>query len=783
MDGKANFFNKSITKMIRIKQIFFPSLFVLIFFFSCRDDMQFDKYERPEWLAGKIYTQILEQPELSTFAKCMKIAGYDTIVNVSGSYTVFAPSNQAFDSWFAQNSNYNSVENIPVDEVTRLVKYHILQNPWTKAQLRSLDVHGWIDTLDVNNDKPKGYKRETLLREPNRKFGWTQLPGGRTQLLDTLSATHHRRVITDSRKYAPIFYQEYFDIYELLPDDYEFYFNRPFEGGKNLYFANGKLVGDGIFAENGFIYMIDQVVEPLRSAYRIMENESGSDNYSHFLELINNFPEFDYNEVRTFDQEGAEQGLQVDSLFDLSFPELTFNVTSEKTTPPKGTYGLPQNVTIRYHHGLLAPTNSAFENLINDYVKIPGGWGTLDGAPEHIRRIIANTHMSTNSIYPSEFERGFYNGEIDIVRLNQDNIVKKEYGSNSSFIGLDKAIVPRAFSSVTGPVYLRQGFSKIMYAIEEADLLPLLKRENKNYSFFVESDMNTSQDSSLIYNQIDNRFFVFEIAEEGGLFEQKSLNKNDLRTLLLNHIAVETPKGIARKEFIPNLAGNYFIFNNETEEVSGTSGTTIGYNGSVSAPEFPRVLAETDNGTTFEINNWFSFGSPTIYSRISTQYPAFHSLLRKAGYDRDKESRYTFISNSEFYTIFIPTEAAIDSAGLNSMPVEDLRKVLLFHFVQGELIFTDGNMSADYFQTARVDEKSTPFSTVYSRLYIEPGIDEIRFRDKSGSVFTSINESESTNRLTGINTGTGQEVFPNTFNNAVIHEIDEVLIFEELDTQ
>lgn len=254
--------------------------------------------------------------------------------------------------------------------------------------------------------------------------------------------------------------------------------------------------------------------------------------------------------------------------------------------------------------------------------------------------------------------------------------------------------------------------------------------------------------------------------------------------LLLNHIASAQPKGLARKEFIPNLAGNFIIVNNETGEVSGTGATTVGYRGTVPAPEFPRVLStEADNGTTYEIQNWFSFTSATIFSRISTEFPTFHQLMRKAGLSLDQQFRYSFVSNNEFYTIFIPTNEAIQEAGLNSLPVDELRQVLLLHFIQGELIFTDGNKQSGYFETARIDEKSTPFSNVYTQMFVEPGIDVIRFRTKEGGLFTEISESQVTNRLAGVNLGTGQEVFPNSYNNAVIHQINKVLNVNELDTQ
>jgi uncharacterized surface protein with fasciclin (FAS1) repeats len=771
--------------MIKIKSLLLPAFVVLILVYGCRDEI--DKYARPEWLAGKLFTQIQEIPELTTFAKAIELTEYDKLIDVSGSYTVFAPSDEAFNAWFSSHPAYNSIDDMPLAELERLVRYHIIQNPWSKQQLRTLDVYGWIDTLDINNNQPKGFKRESLLFERNRKYGVVS-KNKLIEIADTLQTSWHRRVVTDSRKFAPVFFSEYFDIYDLSPQDYEFYFNRPFGGASDIHYANGKIISEEVFAENGFIYIVDQVVEPLKNAYQFINEENSQHSYSNYRDLINIFPEFEFNQQATNEQPGADLGLAVDSLFDLSFPQLAFDLTSEETNPPTGTFGLPQNVTIRYHHGLLAPTNEAFDQFINEYIQIPRGWGNLNGAPQHIKRIIANSYLSVNPVYPSDFTTGFYNGELDLVTIDPANIVQKEFGSNSTFIGLNKAIVPRAFSSVTGPIYLQQGFQKVMYAIEETGLLPSLKRRNQDYMFFVESDMNTSLDSSLILQrsvnpngQIVNRFSVFLVSLGG--FTQFPLTKNDLRVLLLNHIGSKRPKGVARKEFIPNLAGNYLIVNNETGEVSGTGATTVGFRGTIPAPEFPRVLSQADNGTTYEIQNWLSFTTSSVYARVSTEYPAFHNLLRKAGLANEKEFRYTFLSNNEFYTIFIPTAAAIQEAGLNALPVDQLRKVLLFHFVQGELIFTDGNKNPAYYETIRADEKSTPFATVYTKLFIEPGIDVIRFKNADGSVFTEVIESDLTNKLTGISLGTGQEVFPGSFNNGVIHQIDKVLNVTEMDIQ
>ena len=766
--------------MIRINFVALLILLLANFLISCEKEP--DKYDRPEWLKGKVYTQMLSIPELSTFTRCVELTGYDEILDVSGSYTVFAPSNEAFNSYFSSNPNYNSVEDIPLSELSRIVKYHIVQDPWTKSQLRKLDIHGWIDTMDLTNNIPRGFKRTTLLKENDQNYGLKWVYGKGTTITDTLNADIIRRIATDSRKYVPIFYSEFFTINNVSTSDYQFYFDRPFDNADDLYFAGAKIISDESFAENGFVYVIDKVVTPLRNGYQIISDKSGSNSYSKFQDLVNEYPQFTFNQQKTNQQEGVAQGLEVDSLFDLTFPELPFDLASELTSPPAGSYGMPSNVTVRYHHGLLAPTDQALDNLNSEYFQVPGGWGSLDGAPGNIRRIVTNSHMSQYEVFPTSFENGFLNGEMDVVTLNSSDIVHEEFGSNCTFIGLNSAIVPRAFSSVTGPVYLRRGYSKIMNVIEETGVLPLLKKPNNNYSFFVESDFNSGRDSSLVYDALGGRFFAFVLSDMGEPLQIR-YTRTSLRNLLLTHICNTQPDGSARKEFIPNLAGTHLIFNNETGEVSGSAPTTVGYGGGEIVSEIPKVLSVADNGTTYDIENWFSFSGFDLFAQISTKFPEFHNLLIKAGLVREKEGIYTFINKTDYYTVFAPGKDAIEAANLASVPANELGQILKLHFLQGELIFTDGKKASGYYETMRIDESSTQYTTVFTRIYVHPGIDKIEIMNKSESVFATVNESETTNifgSIVTIDNMNVEEIYPNTLDNAVIHEIDKVLNSEEL---
>ena len=372
------------------------------------------------------------------------------------------------------------------------------------------------------------------------------------------------------------------------------------------------------------------------------------------------------------------------------------------------------------------------------------------------------------------------NGEADIIQIDESSIVQKQYGSNCTFIGVNKPIVPRAFSSVTGPVYTRKGYSKVMYAIEKSGLLSALKRKNADYSFYVEADMATSADSSFFYDPVSERFTAVTMYPS---IRQTTLSNDDLRTLFLNQIGLSQPKGIARKEFIKTLGGNYLTVNNVTKEVRGTAPSTYGYRGVKQVTVIPRKIStNADNGSTYEVDSWFAFNANDIFSAISTNFPKFHALIKKAGLTQDKLFKYSFMSDNQSYTVFAPSDSVLNTVNLDALTQKELQNLVMMHFIQGEMIFTDGNKQAAYYETARIDESSTAFVIKNTMMKINPGIDKIVIPSKNGTPVAVVNESNRTNIITSRNLSTtGLEAFTTVVSNGVIHEIKSVLRFEEID--
>jgi hypothetical protein len=132
--------------------------------------------------------------------------------------------------------------------------------------------------------------------------------------------------------------------------------------------------------------------------------------------------------------------------------------------------------------------------------------------------------------------------------------------------------------------------------------------------------------------------------------------------------------------------------------------------------------------------------------------------------------------------VFAPTDSALIASQADTLPIPDLQRLLMLHFVQGGLIFTDASATPGYYETTRIDERSTEFSTIFSSFYINPGLDYISIPDSGGGEFVSVEESEDANIITGRNLGEGSEVFPVVVNNSVVHEIERVLQFNDLDS-
>jgi len=677
------------------------------------------KFQRPYWLEGKVYTVSQTVPELSIFNECIARTGLDEIINVSGLYTVMAPTDDAFDAFFAQHPQYNSIDDIDSTSLIELVKMHIVLKSWSKDQLRLLSTHtgGWIDPEDDDADFT-GFKRETFLKPSNKKYKVQEAPGFPSTISSSGNAVYS--VFSEYNKFAPVFYSEYMDYTRVSSSDFEFYYDRPFESSE-IFYAGAKLIStgmdlnddgeidDGYPAENGYVYLIDRVIEPLPSAEDFLSGESSENQYSVFGNLVNEFATFSYNEDATYAQEGANEGLAVDKLYDIVYPSLSFNIADESTAP------IPV-YSIAYHNALFAPTNEVYNSFIDNVITSGSDhYSEVRNIPDVLKQTIVDAHMAPwRPYYPSQaVDRGlFYNALGEKVLSSEVSAVEAVFGSNATLVGVDKVIVPGMFKSVAAPIALRQSYKSFFGGLYFSGLFSIVNNLSSEFTLLAISDKSFERDSTLMLRVSDDLIngYEFESCEVYNrteeVMESFSVRQSVpfLRGLINGQIALGTPQGICKKEYLRTLTGFYMEFDNENMLVSGGVPTAFGYMGNSAdsaiqldlnvelKEDYGSVYGTAPaNGKVYKVESWLTFPSEFFKSsslKIQGQ-TMFYELMDKAGLLNPSTYRFNFLTEGEALTVFIPTDAALATAQADTLQGEELIDFLQRHFVTGANLFTD----------------------------------------------------------------------------------------------
>ncbi len=104
------------------KSILWASMFSMLFFStafltSCDDD--------DDSAPLNIVELAQATPELSTLVAALQQTGLDATLTGAGPFTVFAPTNSAFQQFLADN-NFNDLTDVPNDVLTSVLLYHVL---------------------------------------------------------------------------------------------------------------------------------------------------------------------------------------------------------------------------------------------------------------------------------------------------------------------------------------------------------------------------------------------------------------------------------------------------------------------------------------------------------------------------------------------------------------------------------------------------------------------------------------------------------------------------------
>jgi hypothetical protein len=506
--------------------------------------------------------------------------------------------------YLAEN-NYAAIAAIPKDELEKLVKFHLIQFPWSLEQLQELGVNGW-KTPEDGNSNPFAFKWETALRYQPEKY-WVKRAFRNEMIVpDSALAGFYKRVYVQSRKYVPIFYDTYLSSNKITPADYKFYFNRVYEPGQ-VFFAGAKILKADIFAENGFVHIVDKVVSPMRNAKEILDKKSTNESYKLFLEMIYwYYPAFSPNMPATQNQSQYKHGAVADTLWDLNYAPLAFDLHKERFDN--------LNQTLNRHNSIIAPTDDTFRKFVDGVLTAKSGfphWPDYKSLPIDVVDLIVAQNLKSYPIYPSTSQYQKVFKSAGRYHQNESDIIRKEFGSNCTFIGLRNYIPDKVFTSVTAPVFCRPIFSIFRQAMEYSGAYDVIANHKGKLYFFPITDFTLMADSSLLVHWIDKEKNSYSFMAYNRMkHDMEVIGSSTLKTWILNQVGTSLSGAGTEKETIRTLGGRTLTWDRNTNTIQGTYPSVFGYQGRDVLTINPFPLDEpTDNGKSLTVKGWFNFGN------------------------------------------------------------------------------------------------------------------------------------------------------------------------------
>ncbi len=625
---------------------FFLLLFISsLFLQSCKTEMQ-EHYKAPSWSKGSAWDVLEDRGNYETFLEAATLTGFDVILKGKAIVTVMAPNDESFVSYMNEK-NKSSLDDFTIDELTKLIGYHILYYEFQTGDLINFrpldDEHADKETTDEN----AGLYYKYRTRSQSSPSMETDAEG------KSYKVYHNERLI-------PVFSYRMFETKGINAKyNYQYFYpNSNWTETTDFNVSEAEVEEYEVISDNGYLYMVDRVIEPLKTIYQVLEDDS---EYSQYLDLYNKYEEFNYDETLTTDFGDG------DSLFLKTFDPLP---DIAKEWPVSNFREIGNMSYLAY--SIFSPSNSALNGFFEDFWKV-GGYSEIDSVNETaLSYLIYNTVYGSSIVFPDEIKSKELENSFgvtiyfDVDEVPQENRV---ICSNGAFYGLDQLNAPPMFSSVTGPAFQYKNSFYYLYMLDASSLLTSLASDQTSFITLIPTNQQ------LEASEIRNSGGVLQEMTE-GIWDDMGENR---MTDIVNAHTVTGNQAISQ-------TGTQVLHTNNSYSYwyvkDGKLTTSVLFNTSITTEandvvfydlnEYKLKGGSWSNGYSYgyDANLMFqpldedkdNFQDDLAITKDET-YPfyQFSELLRNAGLVNSGKMEITFLKGARSL-IFIPTNDAITTA-------------------------------------------------------------------------------------------------------------------------
>ena len=437
-----------------------------------------EAYQRPSWLEPPIYELLQKDGRFTSYLRCVDSTLYARILKSASNYTVFAPTDAAFDLYLQKSGRLSfpanattadsatarkvAIDKVSPAEADTIVAYSMIFNNFQFNELTDVLTKGW-DTLSSIRKKTAFY--EELHREPyNGDTVWT---------IDATS-DGAATVGENNYKFVPTYMSRIFNKRSLNAMDYETFYDRAYTG-ENV--QNATVVTKDMFAENGIVHAVDRVNKPLPNLENLMAADTSLSMFAKILDSHNAGGEYIYKTFLTVDEltqyyKELYPEKNIDKVYVKFYSGIPISPNTEKV-------GFTDKLAETTGYTMVLPNNRAIQRFYDEKIKpfaAKLGYSSIHDVPISLWNLFLYSHMTKDLIWPSRFAGSmnanseFYNGLGSNGKGFSDMSFRSaKVASNGFLYSLQDTtyIHPKQFETVFGQLLLDPDYSWMAAALNK----------------------------------------------------------------------------------------------------------------------------------------------------------------------------------------------------------------------------------------------------------------------------------------------------------------------------
>ena len=664
--------SKRFLKLMALGLLSFPVLL------SCDDEMTDDPHYKPQVRTGSAYEQLRKDGNYTIFLEGVDLAGFTDIVDGKNLMTVMAPADTAFQKYL-EGQGFNSIQEMYDQDpqlVTRLIGFHLMyySYDWNKlVSFRPMEGDGATEE-DKNMNAGLYYKHRTHSSSP------ITLEYDKVLAKD-VKVYHFDRLL-------PVYSNRFFQTLGIdAKYNYEYFYpNSTWKGsraGGGFNVANAAVLDDhSVITDNGYLYHIDQVLDPVESLLTTLKNNP---DYSQYFNLYDSYASYVENVDLSTDFGGGDKVYLHAHEASLPLPNIGFEWISHnyKNFAVNSVYG----------YTIFAPTNEAISKFFDSYWTSEGGYSNFDELDPLIKEFfIMQTFANTSfPVFPSMLKSSYPLMDVTDyygmpINIDPETVTDRRVCSNGYLYGMDNMEVPSIFSSVVGAAFNNKAYRNFLYVLSTSDLIASLASDQMSFIAMMPDTSKFALDAAnMPIQKSGNSYVIKQWDDVNGVYTD--LSSSAAQGIVNMHVAPnvsELPEeGVAVVE--TNTPFNYlfvkdgkvttnFLFNNQLnpeytddpfvpfEKVyEGSNGVAYAYDG--------KELFKAGSGDGLE-------HVLSVCNDVNYPYYLFSQLLQKSGMVVDGLIPSIVADPETRFIAFIPTNEAIknnigDIPGASSLKIDD----------------------------------------------------------------------------------------------------------------